>query len=79
MLMAFPESVNPNDLISSSYSSSFDMANFKLEPTKFLATCREDSVVNLVILHYRLFLDAFSAPRDPKSADFLSFHLEFCP
>ena len=25
----------------------------------------------------RLFLDAFPAPRDPKSADFLSFHLEF--
>ena len=23
------------------------------------------------------FLDAFPAPRDPKSADFLSFHLEF--
>ena len=23
------------------------------------------------------FLDAFPASRDPKSADFLSFHLEF--
>ena len=26
-------------------------------------------------MYVRLFLDAFSAPRDPKSVDFLSFHL----
>ena len=26
---------------------------------------------------FRLFLDAFPASRDPKSADFSSFHLEF--
>ena len=27
--------------------------------------------------YVRAFFDAFPAPRDPKSADFFSFHLEF--
>ena len=42
----------------------------------YIVDCKHNSPT-LTLLYWTGFLDAFPAPRDPKSADFLSFHLEF--